>query len=320
MLKAGFIGAGGRAQSAHYPSVRRLADRVQLAAVCELDEQRLAQVAEKYGVTRTYRDHRALLDEIDPDLVYCVMNEQWLLRPALDCIEAGKHLFIEKPPGANSDETRAILAAAEHRGVWVMIGLQRRYAAVTREAMRRVAAKGPVSLATTTFNKQLPQRGDEFTTTLWNDLIHIVDLLRYMAGGEPVEVTAYQDQFGGAGFDHYTALVRFDNRATGVMLGNRASGGRVLRSELHGVGIGCYMKIPGAIEIHEDNQVRTLGGWEIDGVPPDDVPCYEGVLTMHEHFVDCVIENRPPITDIRDVIHSVELVDQIEAAEIAAKT
>ena len=320
MLKAGFIGAGGRAQSAHYPSVRRLADRVQLAAVCELDEQRLAQVAEKYGFTRTYRDHRALLDEIDPDLVYCVMNEQWLLRPALDCIEAGKHLFIEKPPGANSDETRAILAAAERRGVWVMVGLQRRYAAVTREAMRRVAAKGPVSLATTTFNKQLPQRGDEFTTTLWNDLIHIVDLLRYMAGGEPVEVTAYQDQFGGAGFDHYTALVRFDNRATGVMLGNRASGGRVLRSELHGVGIGCYMKIPGAIEIHEDNQVRTRGGWEIDGVPPDDVPCYEGVLTMHEHFVDCVVENRPPITDIRDVIHSVALVDQIEAAEIAAKT
>ena len=318
MLKAGFIGAGGRAQSAHYPSVQRLADRVQMVAACELDEQRLAQVAEKYGFTRTYGDHRAMLDEVDPDLVYCVMNEQWLLRPALDCIEAGKHLFIEKPPGANSDETRAILAAAERCGVWVMVGLQRRYAAVTREAMRLVREKGPVSLATTTFNKQLPQRGDEFTTTLWNDLIHIVDLLRYLAGGEPVEVTAYQDKFGGAGFDHYTALVRFDNRATGVMLGNRASGGRVLRSELHGVGIGCYMKIPGEIEIHEDNQVRTLGGWEIDGVPSDDVPRYEGVLTMHEHFVDCVVENRPPITDIRDVLHSVALVDQIEAAEIAA--
>ena len=86
--------------------------------------------------------------------------------------------------------------------------------------MRLVAAKGPVSLATTTFNKQLPQRADEFTTTLWNDLVHIVDLLRYMAGGEPVEVTAYQDKFGGEGFDHYTALVRFDNRATGVMFGN----------------------------------------------------------------------------------------------------
>ena len=321
MLKAGFIGAGGRGQSAHYPSVQRLADRVEMAAVCELDEERLKQVVAKYGFTRTYQDHRAMLDEIDPDIVYCVMNEKWLLQPALDCIAAGKHLFIEKPPGANSDETRAILAAAERQGVWVMVGLQRRYTAVTREAMRLVAAKGPVSLATTTFNKQLPQRADEFTTTLWNDLVHIVDLLRYMAGGEPVEVTAYQDKFGGEGFDHYTALVRFDNRATGVMLGNRASGGRVLRSELHGVGIGCYMKIPSEIEIHEDNQVRTLGGWEIDGVPQDDVPRYEGLLTMHEHFLDCVVENRQPITDIRDVIHSIALVDQIEAAEImAAKT
>ena len=316
MLKAGFIGAGGRGQSAHYPSVHRLADQVEMAAVCELDEERLNQVVEKYSFQRTYTDHRVLLDEIDPDIVYCIMNEKWLLQPVLDCIAAGKHLFIEKPPGAHSDETRQILAAAEKQNVWVMVGLQRRYTAVTREAMRLVAAKGPVSLATTTFNKQLPQRADEFTTTLWNDLVHIVDLLRYMAGGEPTEVTAYQDKFGGEGFDHYTALVRFDNKATGVMFGNRASGGRVIRSELHGVGVGCYIKIPEEIEIYEDNQTRTLGGWEIDGVDKDDVPRYEGLLHMHEHFIDCVNDDKQPLTDIRDVIHSISLVDQIEALEI----
>ncbi|MEE3258887.1 MAG: Gfo/Idh/MocA family oxidoreductase [Candidatus Latescibacterota bacterium] len=316
MLKAGFIGAGGRGQSAHYPSVHRLADQVEMAAVCELDEERLQQVVEKYDFQHTFTDHRALLDEIDPDIVYCVMNEKWLLQPVLDCIAAGKHLFIEKPPGAHSDETRQILEAAEKHKAWVMVGLQRRFTAVTREAMRLVAAKGPVSLATTTFNKQLPQRADEFTTTLWNDLVHIVDLLRYMAGGEPTEVTAYQDKFGGEGFDHYTALVRFDNNATGVMFGNRASGGRVIRSELHGVGVGCYIKIPEEIEIHEDNQTRTLGGWEIDGVDKDDVPRYEGLLHMHEHFIDCVNNKTQPLTDIRDVIHSIGLVDQIEAAEI----
>ena len=99
---------------------------------------------------------------------------------------------------------------------------------------------------------------------------------------------------------------------------NAIGSGGPLRSELHGVGVGCYMKIPSEIEIHEDNQVRTLGGWEIDGVPEDDVPRYEGVLTMHEHFIDCVVANRQPITDIRDVIHSIALVDQIEAAEIMA--
>ena len=312
MLKAGFIGAGPRAMSAHYPSVHRL-EGVEKVAVCELDQGKLEKAAAQYSIPRTFTDHREMLDSVDLDVVYCVMNEKWLLQPALDCLKAGKHLFIEKPPGADSGETRQLLAAAEANDVYAMVGLQRRFAAVTREAVRRVADKGPVSLATTTFNKQqLGGDGKEFSTTMWNDVVHIVDLLRYMAGGEATEVTAYRDCFGGESRNHYTALVRFDNDSTGVVFGNRASGGRVLRSELHGVGIGCYMKIPEEIEIQEDNQRRVLAGWEVDGVDEKDVPRYEGTLTMHEHFVDCVVNGITPLTDLRDVIHSIDLVDRIE--------
>jgi predicted dehydrogenase len=195
-----------------------------------------------------------------------------------------------------------------------MVGFQRRYTAITREAMRVVSEKGPVSSVVTTFNKQmLGGDGNEFTSTLWNDVCHIVDLTRYMAGGEPVEVTVYQDKFGSESYNNYTALVRFENNVTGTIFGNRASGGRVLRSELHGVGIGCYMKIPEEIEIHEDNQVRTLGGWEIDGTEKNDVDSYEGALTMHQHFVDCINNNQVPNSDLRDVIHSIRLVNQLEA-------
>ena len=311
MLKAGFIGAGGRSQGAHYPSVNRLKDNVEMVAVCELDETRLNQVTEKYGFSHSFTDHREMLDNVDLDIDYCVMREEWILQPALDCLNAGKHIFIEKPPGANSDETQQILEAAIANDLYAMVGFQRRYAAVTREAMRRVAEKGPVSTAITTFNKQM-LGVKEFTTTLWNDVCHVVDLLRYMAGGEPVEVTAYQDKFGGQSRNCYTGLVRFDNDATGVVFGNRASGGRVLRSELHGVGIGCYMKIPGEIEIHEDNKSHTMGGWEVDNVDQGDGPRYEGVLTMHEHFIECIQRKEIPISDLRDVIHSIHLVDQIE--------
>ena len=312
MLKAGFIGAGPRAMSAHYPSVYRL-DEVERVAVCELDQSKLETAAAKYSIPGIFTDHGEMLDSVDVDIVYCVMNEKWLLQPALDCLKAGKHLFIEKPPGADSEETRQLLAAAEANDVYGMVGLQRRFAAVTREAVRRVADKGPVSLATTTFNKQqLGGDGKEFSTTLWNDVVHIVDLLRYMAGGEASEVTAYRDCFGGESRNHYTALIRFDNGSTGGVFGNRASGGRVLRSELHGVGIGCYMKIPEEIEILEDNKRRVVRGWEVDGVDEQDVPRYEGTLTMHEHFVDCVVNGKTPLTDLRDVIHSIDLVDRIE--------
>lgn len=311
MIRAGFIGAGGRSQSAHYPNVNRLPN-VEMVAVCELNEDRLKQVQDKYHIPHVFTDHHKMLETVDLDVVYCVMHEKWLLQPALDCLNAGKHIFMEKPPGKNSDETRQMLEAAIKNDVYAMIGYQRRYAAVTTEAIRRVKARGPISLATTTFNKQMLGNDTWLSTTLWDDVTHVVDLLRFMVGSEPTEVTRYRDKFGNSNWNHYTALVRFDNDATGVVFGNRASGGRVLRSELHGPGVGCYMKLPEEIEIHQDNKKETLGGWQIDGVDQADVDRYEGVLTMHEHFIDCVVNRRTPSSDLRDSIHSIELVDWIE--------
>ena len=50
----------------------------------------------------------------------------------------------------------------------------------------------------------------------------------------------------------------------------------------------------------------------MDGVDERDTPNYEGGLTMHRHFVDCVRNRQVPLTDLRDVIHSIHFVDQIE--------
>ena len=261
-----------------------------------------------------FKSHKELIKKNIAD-VYLISTPNFThLKILKDVLKTKKHILIEKPPGKNSDETQQLLDAAVANDVYCMVGFQRRHTAITREAMRLVNENGPVSTVVTTFNKQiLGGDGEELTTTLWNDIVHIVDLTRFMAGGEPVEVTAYQDKFAGDSYNHYSALIRFDNNVTGIIMGNRASGGRVIRSELHGPGIGCYMKIPEEIEILEDNQSRVMGGWEIDGVDKEDVPRYEGVLNMHEHFVDCIKTKKVPISDIRDVIHTVHLIDQIEA-------
>ena len=225
MLRAGFIGAGGRSQTAHYPCVQRL-DNVEMVAVCELDETRLNQMVEQYHFPHVFTDHEKMLSSVELDVVYCIMHEKWILRPALDCLNAGKHILIEKPPGKNSDETRKLLDAAVENDVYAMVAFQRRYATVVREAMRRVKEKGPVSLATTTFNKQMLFDKPEYTTTLWNDVVHVVDLLRFMVDSEPVEVTRYRDKFDAVDWNHYTAMIRFANQATGVVFGNRADVGR----------------------------------------------------------------------------------------------
>jgi predicted dehydrogenase len=281
-------------------------------AVCELDEARMNTVATKYSIPRIYKDHRKMLDEIELDAVYCVMNERWLLQPALDCLNAGKHLFVEKPPGRNSEETERIRDAAVANNRFCLVGYQRRYTAVTREAMRLVQSRGPATLAVGEFHKLL-SRSDGETTTLWNDVCHVVDLVRYMAQSDVTEVTAYQDQHNADFRNFYVGLIRFENRCTGVVLGNRSSGGRVLRAELHGYGVGCYFTLPDRIEILEDNKPpRIVLGHELEGGDPRDVDRYEGVLRMHEHFVACIENGETPVSDIRDVVKTSRLVDQLE--------
>ena len=311
MLKVAFIGAGGRGRSAHYPSVNRLKD-VSIEAVAELDESLMRTVVEEYNIPRSFKDYREMLETVDPDIVYCIMNERFVTPIAIDCMNAGKHIAIEKPPGQNAAETQQLLDAAVANDVYCMVTYQRRYAAITREAMRLVAERGPATLAMGEFHKPGDPDGDDMGS-MWSDICHVTDLVRYMMGSQVVEVSAYQDAQENGAKNVFNGLIRFDNNAVGIVSGNRCSGGRVLRSELHGRGIGCYMMhMPKQIEICEAGEDRRIvPGWELTGTDPDDEPAYEGVLAMHQHFADCVRSGETPCSDIRDVIQSSHLVEQI---------
>ena len=313
MLKAAFIGAGPRGRGAHYPSVTRL-EGISIEAVAELDEERMQTVVEKFNIPRSFNDYKEMLETVDPDIVYCIMHERWGVPPIVtDCMNAGKHVFIEKPPGKDAAETQQILDAAIANDVYCMVGYQRRHSAITKEAMRLVKKHGQATFAMGEFHK--PGNPDEDSMeAMWNDVCHVTDLVRYMVGSEVVEVTAYQDGQESGVKNVFNGLIRFANNAVGLVSANRCAGGRVLRSELHGRGIGCYMMdMPKQIEICEDGSKnrRKVMGWELTGTDSDDTPTYEGVLAMHQDFLDCVRNGRTPTSDIRDVIHTSHLVEQI---------
>ena len=312
MLKAAFIGVGHRAQGAHYPTVNRLAD-VRIEAVAELDEPRMATVVDGYNIPRSFTDYHKMLESVDLDVVYVIMGEEYMTPIAIDALNAGKHVFIEKPAGASPEETQQLLDAAVANDVYCMVGYQRRYAAITREAMRLVGARGPATLAIGKFHKHLLGTPKPPSSTMWGDICHAVDLVRYMAGSEVVEVTAFQDARQSSWPNNYNSLLRFDNGAVGIITANRSSGGRTFRAELHGLGVGCYLRIPDQIEVFQDgDEPRVLSGGEISGSEPEDTRGYDGTLAMHQHLAECIRTGRTPISDIRDVIHTSHLVARLE--------
>jgi len=178
-IKVGMIGAGARANSAHYPSLAEM-DDVEMAAVCDLLEDRLNITAEKYGIEERFTDHKLMLKRVDLDAVYIVMSPA-LLDPLITyCLKQGKNTFIEKPPGIHVEETRKWSRLARENDCKTMVGFQRRFHPCVTQAKRIVEERGKILYCMAAFHKH--GEWESYWDSLTNDVIHVLDLLRWMGG------------------------------------------------------------------------------------------------------------------------------------------
>src|SRR5258708_39561735 len=114
LIRLGFIAAGRRATNAHSPAVAGIAN-ARIDAICDLDGDRLRLTADQYGVERRYTDHHGLLEQADLDAVYIIMAPQLVLPLVLDCLNAGKHVFVEKPPAMSVPDLEAMIEVAQRQ-------------------------------------------------------------------------------------------------------------------------------------------------------------------------------------------------------------
>lgn len=110
---------------------------VELYAVCTRNPERLAEVAGKFGVANTYTDYRAML--ADPEIESVSITTMWDQHadPAVAALEAGKHVFLEKPMASTVSDCDLIVNAAKAASGFFMTGhicrFNPRYAAAKQE-------------------------------------------------------------------------------------------------------------------------------------------------------------------------------------------
>ena len=134
-LKVGVIGAHNWAEQAHLPGYAAH-DRVDLAAICDIDIARAEKMAAKFGIAAVYTDHRAMLADQSIDLIDVCTPTATHLPLSLDAIAAGNHVLSEKP--LHTDAAPAFDAArrAAERGVRTKLGFTFRYSPAVRRLKR----------------------------------------------------------------------------------------------------------------------------------------------------------------------------------------
>src|SRR3954453_17935822 len=95
---------------------------LELAALCTRTPERLSAMAGKFGVEKTYRDYRRLPADPEIDAVSIVTMWDQHTEPAIAALEAGKHVFLEKPMASTLADCRKIMVAASRSDAILQIG------------------------------------------------------------------------------------------------------------------------------------------------------------------------------------------------------
>ena len=192
LVRIGFVGCGAHATQNLYPTFRlgvtggssfHPEPIGELVACCDLDEERARLNAREFGFERSYTDHREMLEREELDCVFCVMHprDQW--KVALDCLEAGKPVFLEKPPTETLEAAYALKEACSHDGLFVMPGFMKRFSLPYLDALRftRLPDFGePVSFeARYNFGTYMPHEVYDFLNGF---SCHVLDLSRFLMG------------------------------------------------------------------------------------------------------------------------------------------
>ncbi|MBN1672077.1 MAG: Gfo/Idh/MocA family oxidoreductase [Kiritimatiellae bacterium] len=161
-IRAGFIGCGGHSFRNIYPTFQFTP--VDLVATCDLDLDKAKAFAAQFGAAHAYADYREMIEKEQLDAVFVVTNLDKNLRPfyskfAIDCLNAGLHVWMEKPAAVTCAEVEEMQAAARENGKIGMVGLKRMFvpAAEKAKALMDRPEFGPCSLVTLTTTKYVPE-------------------------------------------------------------------------------------------------------------------------------------------------------------------
>ena len=328
-LRYALIGCG-RISPNHAAACLANADELEPVAVCDPVAQRRSILKEHFQdpALRGYADYREMRLKERPQLVAIATESGKHAQIALDCLEAGCNLIVEKPIALSLEDADRIIALADQKGLKVCACHQNRFNKSVQK-IRKAVEDGRFGrmlhgTAHIRWNRnkayydQAKWRGtwEQDGGALMNQCIHNIDLLRWMMGDGVAEVMAYTDRLAHdyiEAEDLGLALVRFTNGSYGVIEGTTNVYPKNLEETLYLFGEKGTVKAGG-------KSVNRIEEWRFADETEDPAQICRafsetppniygfGHTPLYRDVIAAVRENRAPLCDARAGRRALELV------------
>ncbi len=190
-VRLGIIGAGGYVKGMHLPQLQRLSSEFDVRAIVSRSGASAAAAGRRFDIPLVGSDHRQILENPDIEAVLIATRHASHARFVLEALEAGKHVFVEKPMCVTVEEGDAIVEAAERTGLIVRVGFNRRFSpwmAAFRNAL------GTSGTRMVSMRVNVGSLGKDWSNTeeeggrLLGEGVHFFDLANWLIGDEPEQV------------------------------------------------------------------------------------------------------------------------------------
>lgn len=233
-VKVGLIGAG-RIGRLHGTNLAHSVAEADLAAVADpyLTDAAKEWAAEM-GIEKVYDDPAKVLADPEIEAVFICSSTNTHADLIKRAAKAGKNIFCEKPIDTKLDRIREALDAVREANVKLQVGFVRRFDHNHKKVHDVVASGrlGAPNVVKVTSRDPDHQSMDYIKVSggIYMDMtIHDFDMVRYLAGSNATEITAYGAALSGAGYDKYDdvdttiVMMKFENGALGVIDNSRAA-------------------------------------------------------------------------------------------------
>lgn len=308
MKKIGLIGGGHHSRHNHLPALQHYREAhpnaIELTAFCDINVDVAQEVKAQYGFASSYVDIAEMLDKEALDGVIAVTPVNVTKAVAELLIEADMPCVIEKPPGRDLEEARAICELVEQKQARVMVSVNRRFDPAL------IAAKNWLANREVAYFRASMLRHQRREPNFFSETgLHALDAMRWFMG-DIKDFKAASTEVDGVQWR--TVELEFANGTKGLLEVLPSCGMRDERYEFFGAD---FRVVATNGEMSTGEFITWESGKETtSGQPAEGQPAYvrNGALAETAEFIASLEENRPPSPSPAETVKSVEICCQIE--------
>jgi len=318
-MKAAVIGVGNMGQ--HHARNYSEISGIDLVAIADLDPKIGETLAKRFNC-KYYQDYKELLEKEELDMVTIAVPTKLHKKVALDCIQKGINILIEKPIAATVSEAKEVVAAAKAKNVKFTVGhIERFNPAVLK--LKEMIAKGKLGEIVSINNYRLsPMPAQIKDANVVIDIgVHDIDLMNWIYGKLPTQIMATGGNAINQAQQDYAEIFLKYGQSAGVVKANWITPAKIRRMIV--CGTKAYVElnfITQELDLYESEysmESNDFGEFVIKFGQPKDkktikVENFEPIKAEIKSFAKAIKENTCPAVTAREAIDALDIACKVD--------